>query len=478
VDWHDAVSTLGMFWPLGDPGKLRQAAGAYRQMARDLATVQAACQTSGGLVLGHNQGPPIDGFASYLARWQANPGYFPATIKASNQLASALEQYAQKVDEAHQRIIELATAAVAALAVGVGLTVFTCGGSAAAAGVTVAGFIAATFAEATGLSAAVATIVVGIGVGAIEGIVFDGIVQVEAVDVFHNQQTFNWGEFGISAAFGAVTGGLGAGGTMVATRVGSKFLPILADSSPTAARFLTTLGKVPAPITNGLIGGVSGGGLATGIDLLTTGRVNPDDVLIGVLSGAAGGAIGGAAKPGLALDPATQRLELVARTGDPANVRTGGPLDPRPWEKPYTAPPNMKVIGPGDSFDLNLMTPGRKYLWVIDPQGNFRIAPEDAPGTLGWARILKHGDLVPDVGGQLRGQARIGGEFQAEFGPNGQPTGRWIMDNGSSHTFARTTPVGVPLPWLDQSNLEAAAQLLGTHGVDLSRIVVHNVLPQ
>jgi hypothetical protein len=41
---------------------------------------------------------------------------------------------------------------------------------------------------------------------------------------------------------------------------------------------------------------VAGGGLAAGFDQLTTGHVNPQDVLIGTLAGGAGGATGGRAR--------------------------------------------------------------------------------------------------------------------------------------------------------------------------------------
>ena len=153
---HDIIAKLGMFWPMGDPGQLRQARAAYRQCARDLGTVQAACQSTGNQVQAANQGPPIDGFAAWLAKWRTDPGYFPATIAACNQLADACDAYAQRIEESHRRIIELAIAAGVALGVGLALTVFTFGGSDAAAGVTIAGLVAASLAEGTALSTAAA----------------------------------------------------------------------------------------------------------------------------------------------------------------------------------------------------------------------------------------------------------------------------------------------------------------------------------
>src|ERR1700730_8352438 len=289
---HEIIAKLGMFWPMGDPGQLRQARGAYRQCARDLGAVQAACQTTGSQVRAGNQGPPIDGFATWLAKWRTDPGYFPATIAACNQLADACDAYAQKIEESHRRIIELAIAAGVALGVGLALTFFTFGGSDAAAGVTIAGLVAASLAEGTALSTAAAGIVVAIGVGAIEGMVLDGVIQVEAIS-FAGQKGFNWAEFGQSAGFGGLTGGLGFGASSLTTRVGSRLLPTLVDASPATGRTLNALGKIPGTIRGGLTGTIFGGGLAAGWDQLTTRHVNPQDVLIGAVSRGAGGAIGG-----------------------------------------------------------------------------------------------------------------------------------------------------------------------------------------
>jgi hypothetical protein len=296
MDPHEIIAKLGMFWPMGDPGQLRQARAAYRQCASDIGTVQAACQSTGNQVQASNQGPPIDGFAAWLAKWQTDPGYFPAAISACNQLADACDAYAQRIEDSHHRIIELATAAAVTLGIGLALTFFTFGASDATAVAAAAAWVAATFAEGSALVTAVAEIVLVIGVGALEGVAFDGTVQVEACYGFHDQKSFNWDELGQSAGFGALTGGLGFGAGSLTARVGSRLLPGLLDASPAAGRTLNALGKIPGPVRGGLTGTVAGGGLAAGFDQLTTGHVNPQDVLIGALSGGAGGAIGGAGR--------------------------------------------------------------------------------------------------------------------------------------------------------------------------------------
>ncbi|MGR9101078.1 MAG: eCIS core domain-containing protein, partial [Gammaproteobacteria bacterium] len=115
--------------------------------------------------------------------------------------------------------------------------------------------------------------------------------------------------------------------------------------------------------------------------------------------------------------------ELLARVGEPSEVHTN-----RPYEWPYQNPPEM-VASQGRRIDVTRLDPNRKYLWVVDREGNFIIAPEEQPGfgvteSLPQGRPVKHGDLVPGEGGQSRGAARAGGELYAERGPDGQPTGR------------------------------------------------------
>jgi hypothetical protein len=292
MDAHEFLVTLGGFWPAGDPGQCRQGSAGYRQHAGDLATIQAACQSTAQSVRALNQGPPIDGFAAWWAKWESNPGYFTAAIRECNQLADALDAYAHHVEESQHRLIELGLAALAALAVGVALTFFTAGLSDAAAGAIEAGLVAASFTECATLAAVAGDIVVAVGAGAIEGVVFDGAVQLQAINVFHDQQRFNWSELGQSAALGGLTGGIGAGAG-IGLRAGARLLPTLADASPMLGRTLNALDKIPGTIRNGMTGTIAGGGFAAAFDQLTTGHVNPQDVLIGALSGGAGGAIGG-----------------------------------------------------------------------------------------------------------------------------------------------------------------------------------------
>ncbi len=166
---------------------------------------------------------------------------------------------------------------------------------------------------------------------------------------------------------------------------------------------------------------------------------------------------------------------ILGRIGEPSGVFVPG----RGHELPYTSPPTVRVIKPGSPLDLGTLDPSKTYLWLVDPQGNFRVAPETSPeyGSLFPKRngnALKHGDLAAGAdgaptGGPLRPPARMGGELKAELGPDGRPTGRWLLDDNSSYAFPNTRLDGRSL---GEPELRAVHDLLGTTGTDTSKIVV------
>jgi hypothetical protein len=176
-----------------------------------------------------------------------------------------------------------------------------------------------------------------------------------------------------------------------------------------------------------------------------------------------------------------ERARIIPHTGNPSGVTTGMPntFYARPNEYPYTPPPDMKVVRPGSPLRIETLDPSKRYLWVIDEAGNFRIAAEGQtslfprrgrlrpPHPQAGETPIKHGDLVPGPGGGSRGVARAGGELHPEMDASGRHTGRWMMDNNSSYTFARLDGTE-----LTRSELEAALRLLGTTGTDISKLIL------
>jgi RHS repeat-associated protein len=70
--------------------------------------------------------------------------------------------------------------------------------------------------------------------------------------------------------------------------------------------------------------------------------------------------------------------ETVAKTGEPSEANTN-----RKAEWPYKNPDDMQIVKPGQPLDVDGLDPNRTYIWVVDPDGNIRIAPRRSAGPLG-----------------------------------------------------------------------------------------------
>jgi hypothetical protein len=67
-----------------------------------------------------------------------------------------------------------------------------------------------------------------------------------------------------------------------------------------------------------------------------------------------------------------QRARILQRIGPASGVRTM-----RPSEIPYGIPESeMQVVRPGSPLRFDQLQPNRRYLWVLDEKGNFRVADE------------------------------------------------------------------------------------------------------
>src|SRR5437879_4627492 len=82
----------GLFWPQGDPGKLRQAAQAWREMGQALGSAEVTCHGAANLVVGSNEGLAIDAFSHYWSKWDGGNGYFELSSQACARMTEALER--------------------------------------------------------------------------------------------------------------------------------------------------------------------------------------------------------------------------------------------------------------------------------------------------------------------------------------------------------------------------------------------------
>lgn len=217
---HDEPIQFGIWWPAADSGKLRAAAHAWRDMASAIDAVQSATEPTALSLLADNQGPAMDAFGAYWQNWSGDSGYMASCSKACREMATALDKYAQAVDDARQRVVYLVDEMGTAVAIGIVLMPFTATLSVEVAGAVSAGLIASAAAVGVELTATaiglVTTIVAGVSVTAVEAMAIDAaVIQPERILLFHDQKDFNWnevwtwGEWGAAGWVGGATLGVG-----------------------------------------------------------------------------------------------------------------------------------------------------------------------------------------------------------------------------------------------------------------------------
>lgn len=217
--------SFGLWWPAGDPGKLREAAGAWEAMAGHLDTTTTTLSGAASAVIGANSGEAIDAFAAHWNLLGGPQGALPAIAGDCRNMATALREFADAIDEVREQITQMAIEIAATVAIGVGLAVFTFGASAGAAAAATTTMVARALTLCTNLGIRAATIasrVVRLGaLGAVEGMAANTVAQLGSNAIFNDNHDpldgFSMGEVSTSGAFGFLGGG--AFGSFQALRV-------------------------------------------------------------------------------------------------------------------------------------------------------------------------------------------------------------------------------------------------------------------
>ncbi|MFB8241059.1 restriction endonuclease fold toxin-2 domain-containing protein [Kitasatospora purpeofusca] len=176
------IPVIGKFWPQGDPTRLRAAAQVWATCASVLDTAQRNAGRHAAEVLGKCSGEAFEGFRSYAATvydpcppgGTAVAASQPLMVNLSSacrELQSICEQYAHAVEACQDKLIELGIAAGVITAAGVILTVFTLGGSDAAAAAADAALAADALVAAEALATAEAELAAAAAVVEAEAIV-------------------------------------------------------------------------------------------------------------------------------------------------------------------------------------------------------------------------------------------------------------------------------------------------------------------
>lgn len=166
--WHYVVDHIAsLVWPDADTGKLRSAGTAWDTAAAELDQVVTNCNTV-KKSLQAQKSPEITQAVTALGKLSTAASNI---AKAFRSLSKQCNDYAQKVDDAHQSCEDTMKEVLAGLAitavVGIGLTLVTAGGSdvaaAAAASEEVAGAAVAVESTLTGCAAAAETAATTVG---------------------------------------------------------------------------------------------------------------------------------------------------------------------------------------------------------------------------------------------------------------------------------------------------------------------------
>ena len=213
------IAKVGLWWPDAEERDLRRAAAAWAELAHALSGVAVRGSEAARAVSTVNRGAGVDSFAGLWARYDggADRPYLPTTADGARQLATALEDYAQAVKEAKDRIIQLAVTIGATLVAGAALAWFTFGIAAGAAAAVTAKLVALAALVGLQLSTAVASIVAWALVGAVFGAIEAFAVSIAVAQPLRvwafDDGGFSLDEATDTAAAGGLLGGVfGTGG--------------------------------------------------------------------------------------------------------------------------------------------------------------------------------------------------------------------------------------------------------------------------
>jgi hypothetical protein len=284
---EEPVETVkfGLWWPAGDPGKLREAADAWDAMASHLDTATTTLSGAVSAVTGANSGKAIDAFAAHWNRVGGPQGALPTIAGDCRNMAASLRQFADAVDEVREQIIQLAAEIAATVAIGVGMAFLTAGLSAGAAAATTTTMVARAAALGVNLGIRAATIIsrvaIGAGVGAVEGMAANTVVQLGSNAVFNDNHDpldgFSMAEVWTSGAFGFAGGGaLGGFQALRVLRPGALRPGMTPAERIAANRYRGAVGEDVSAVAVRLRGGEVLGRHVTVYSGATNTRVVPD----------------------------------------------------------------------------------------------------------------------------------------------------------------------------------------------------------
>lgn len=128
------LEKLGLKWPDGDPGKLREAADAWRAFADSVDKVRTPVDNAAQALIHNNKGESIDAFETFWSRYagKGDKGWLNDIPKAARELAKNLDKLAHAIDDAVDKLWTKIGIEAGVILAGVGLAWLTVGLSTAA----------------------------------------------------------------------------------------------------------------------------------------------------------------------------------------------------------------------------------------------------------------------------------------------------------------------------------------------------------
>ncbi|GAA0561518.1 hypothetical protein GCM10010172_50900 [Paractinoplanes ferrugineus] len=185
------IPVIGRFWPQGNPDDLRATADVWARAADRIDDAQRNAEKHAAPVPVHCSGDTIAAFNTYVRRiWAADPAggttvdagqpLMENLSSACRQMQRMCDQYADAIDDCRTTLIAIGVGAGIITVAGVLLTVFTFGGSDAAAAAGDAALVAEAAAAADALAVAEAELAAAAAVAEAEAVLTSTLAKLAA----------------------------------------------------------------------------------------------------------------------------------------------------------------------------------------------------------------------------------------------------------------------------------------------------------
>ncbi|MGH3116152.1 MAG: DUF6531 domain-containing protein, partial [Gaiellales bacterium] len=214
----EILDDLGLSWPGGDPGKLREAADAWRAFAESVDDVRTPVNKAAKSLIHHNKGEAIDAFEVFWGRYvgEGDNGWLQDIPKSARSMAKALDQLADAIDDAVEQIWNEIIIGATVIAAGFALGFVTFGAGNAAGVAAAEGVIAFGATMGVTVSGTVARIAAGVLVGyafgGVESVALELAVAQPMRIATGQQQGFSLDQVNEAAKTGSLYGGVLGGG--------------------------------------------------------------------------------------------------------------------------------------------------------------------------------------------------------------------------------------------------------------------------